>query len=988
MIYCSPTARRLAAVLALCCAIIPPVPVSAGEESLIRNARQLVFEGKRSGEGYFSADGRLMIFQSEREPGNPFYQMYVLDMESGDTVRVSPGVGKTTCGWLHPDGRRVLFASTHEDPQAKAKQDEELAKRAAGTAGRYEWSFDEHYDIYEADREGRVLRNLTQAQGYDAEGSWSPDGRLIVFASNRHAYGAAPSPDDQAKLATDPSHFMDLYLMGADGSGLRRLTNEPGYDGGPFFSPDGQRIVWRHFSADGVTAEIWTMRVDGTDRRQVTRSGVMSWAPFYHPSGEYIVYASNAQGMANFELYLVDVEGRHEPVRVTHSEGFDGLPVFLPDGRRIAWASKRTADRSAQLFIADWNHDAARRLLEQAPVVAQSGTLATGSSVDPAEKPCERLAALVPAIDPGDLRRHVEVLAAPELGGRLTGSEGERAATAYVAAAFRAFGLEPAGDDGFFQPYEFTAGVSLAPGNRLGAISRGRTEELVVDRDWRPLAFSASTDVEPAEVVFAGYGIVAAGSGSIPDYDAYGDVDVKDRWVMLFRYLPEGIPAEHRQHLAGHLELRAKAMVARERGAKGVIVVSGPNAGVKEQLVGLRMDTVLAGTSIAVVSIADAAAERLLAASGRSLRSLQDALDAGRPEPAFVIPELRLAGSVRIAQERRTARNVLARLPAGAAPTESMVVVGAHVDHIGDGVGFDSLGRADEQGQAHLGADDNASGVAALLEIAQRLAAERAAGRLAPKRDLLFAAWTGEEVGLLGSGHFVDALARSLGNPARLSPRVAAYLNLDMVGRLDTQLYLQGVGSSPVWKGEIERRNVPIGLSVVTRDDSYLPTDATSFYLKGVPILSAFTGVHGEYNTPRDAPDTLNYEGLARVARLMEGLTLAVARRDDAPEYAELPRPAAGTSRRNLRAYLGTVPEYGDTASRGVKLSGVAKGAPAETAGLRPGDVLVELAGRRLENVYDFTHALNALKVGQPVEIVVERGAEQLRFQVTPAARE
>ena len=253
---------------------------------------------------------------------------------------------------------------------------------------------------------------------------------------------------------------------------------------------------------------------------------------------------------------------------------------------------------------------------------------------------------------------------------------------------------------------------------------------------------------------------------------------------------------------------------------------------------------------------------------------------------------------------------------------------------------------------------------------------------------ILFAAWTGEEVGLLGSGHFVDALARSLGNPARLSPRVAAYLNLDMVGRLDKQLYLQGVGSSPVWKGEIERRNVPIGLSVVTRDDSYLPTDATSFYLKGVPILSAFTGVHGEYNTPRDAPDTLNYEGLARVARLMEGLTLAVARRDDAPEYAELPRPAAGTSRRNLRAYLGTVPEYGDTASRGVKLSGVAKGAPAETAGLRPGDVLVELAGRRLENVYDFTHALNALKVGQAVEIVVERGAQHLHFQVTPAARE
>ena len=153
--------------------------------------------------------------------------------------------------------------------------------------------------------------------------------------------------------------------------------------------------------------------------------------------------------------------------------------------------------------------------------------------------------------------------------------------------------------DGYFQTYKFTAGVSLAPGNRLVLSGGAESTELLVDADWRPLAFSASTDVEPAEVVFAGYGIVAPGSGSIPDYDAYGDVDVSGRWVMLFRYLPEGIPAEQRQHLAGHLELRAKAMLARERGAKGVIVVSGPNAGVKEQLVGLRLDTVLAGTSLA-----------------------------------------------------------------------------------------------------------------------------------------------------------------------------------------------------------------------------------------------------------------------------------------------------------------------------------------------------------------------------------------------------
>ncbi len=1009
---------RSASSLLVLLSVLTIAPVSAqsgGEADLLSNVRQLVFEGKRSGEGYFSADGRLMIFQSEREPGNPFYQMYLLDLETGDTRRVSPGVGKTTCGWIHPDGKRVLYSSTHEDPGAKAAQEEELAKRAAGTAGRYEWSFDEHYDVYEADTAGRVLRNLTPVRGYDAEGSWSPDGRLIVFASNRHAYAGGLSPEDQARLARDPSYFMDLYVMDADGSNVRRLTDATGYDGGPFFSPDGRRVVWRHFDPEGAVAEIWTMAIDGSDRRQLTRSGVMSWAPFYHPSGEYVVYASNAQGMANFELYLVDVEGRKEPVRVTYTEGFDGLPVFSPDGARLAWASKRAADRTAQIFLADWSHERARELLRQAPEQKPAAgaplapAAAPASQAAPAPTSAQRkdggacdvdleaaevmpcppdLARTSPAVTAADLRLHVEYLASEALGGRLTGTAGERAATDYVAGVFQGLGLQPAGDAGtYFQHYVFTAGVSLDPGNALALEDGTGKVPLEVNRDWRPLAFSASTDVEPAEVAFVGYGLVAPGAGEVPDYDSYAGLDVAGRWVLLFRYLPEGLPPAHRQHLAGHLELRAKAMTARERGAKGVIVVSGPNAGVKDELVGLGMDTALAGSSLPVISVRDAVAERLLASSGRSLKVLQDALDAGEPVAGFALPGVKVAASVRVKQEKRMARNVLARLPAGAAPTESAVILGAHVDHIGDGVGFDSLADGSEQGEVHRGADDNASGVAALLEIAQRLAAERAAGRLGLRRDVVFAAWTGEEMGLLGSGHFVRDLAARRGGGG-LHPHVAAYLNLDMVGRLDRHLYLQGVGSSPAWKGEIERRNVPVGLPVVTRDDSYLPTDATSFYLKGVPILSAFTGVHGEYNTPRDAPETLNYDGLARVARLMEGLTVAVARREEPPAYVELPRPQAGASRRNLRAYLGTIPEYGETASRGVRLNGVARGGPAEAAGLKAGDVLLALAGRTLDNVYDYTHALNALKVGDPAEVVIERDGGRLTLKVTPAARE
>ena len=255
------------------------------QSRLLSGIRQLSFEGRRAGEGYFNPDGSLLVFQSEREPGNPFFQIYLMDLETGDTHRVSPGFGKTTCGWIHPYQSRLLFASTHEDPEARLKQEEERKLRASGNASRYSWDYDEYFDIFESDLEGRNLRNLTQARGYDAEGSWSPDGSLIVFSSNRHAYTEMLSPQDQNIFDRDKSYLVDLYLMNADGTEVRRLTHSPGYDGGPFFSPDGQGIVWRRFSEDGTTAEVFTRKLDGSPEKQITRLGpchvTMSWRPIF-----------------------------------------------------------------------------------------------------------------------------------------------------------------------------------------------------------------------------------------------------------------------------------------------------------------------------------------------------------------------------------------------------------------------------------------------------------------------------------------------------------------------------------------------------------------------------------------------------------------------------------------------------------------------------------------------------------------------------------
>ena len=342
-------------------------PSSHQERDFLTRVRRLTVEGKRAGEGYWSPDGKRLLFQSEREPGNPFYQIYVLDLASGDTKRISTGLGKTTCAFFRPGTDEIEFASTHGDPKSKQYQDEELAFRASGKERRYSWDYDPEMDIYAYSERAGALKRLTTARGYDAEGSYSPDGRWIAFSSMRDAYNRPLDDTGKKMLEENPSYFAEIYIMRADGSGQRRLTNVAGYDGGPFFTPDGTRIVWRRFDEQGLIADIWTMKLDGTEQKQITDFGSMSWAPYMHPSGQYIIFSSNKFGFENFELFLVDAQGTKEPVRVTNSDGFDGLPVPSPDGKTLAWTSSRSGGAAGQLFLAQWNHEKALEAIRNAP---------------------------------------------------------------------------------------------------------------------------------------------------------------------------------------------------------------------------------------------------------------------------------------------------------------------------------------------------------------------------------------------------------------------------------------------------------------------------------------------------------------------------------------------------------------------------------------------------------------------------------------------
>ncbi len=592
-----------------------------------------------------------------------------------------------------------------------------------------------------------------------------------------------------------------------------------------------------------------------------------------------------------------------------------------------------------------------------------------------------------PEISVADLERRIAALTAPETEGRATGQPGEARAAAILAGAFADAGLAPAGDDGdWLHAFEFTAGVSLGANNAFEF--DGRAAEL--DRAWRPLAFSRSGTFEAAPIVFAGYGLVAPETGDRPAIDDYKGLEVRDRWVMVLRDLPAALDVEGRRALRRHAALRYKAMVARDRGARGILFVSGPRGRFREPLAPLRFDASLAGTSVAAVSISDELAETILASAQgpNDLETLHAETDAALIEgvraPAIIFEDRPL--SVRIDLETRRARgtNVLGRLQVGAAPSDQTIVIGAHFDHLGRGEGEGSLADADQAGAIHPGADDNASGTALVVELAEWLAARLRNGDDLGRHDFLFALWSGEELGLLGSDAWVNAQV----NPHGTQKGPIAYLNFDMVGRLREHVIIQGVGSSDAWPGLLDEVTASRPLSVLRQSDSYVPTDATTFYKNGVPILSAFTGVHDDYHKPSDTLDKLDLDGIVRIGELFADIAVSLGRRDAPPTYLAQQAPSPGGARGGFRVFLGTIPDYARTDVVGVLLSGVQPDGPAERAGLRRGDLIVAADGRTIENLYDYTYALEAMRVGEPTTLRVRRGGEAFDLEIVPASRD
>jgi len=579
-------------------------------------------------------------------------------------------------------------------------------------------------------------------------------------------------------------------------------------------------------------------------------------------------------------------------------------------------------------------------------------------------------------------RAHVEALASPRFEGRLAGSDGERLASDYLVAELQKLGVKPLpGQQDLRLPFEFTAGtkdggstigISLtdAAAGAEGRANPGR-------KPARALSFSDNGDVD-APVVFAGYGIVVP-EGQGFGYDSYATLDVKDKIVLVLRYFPEDAEQKTRAILARYADLRYKAMAARQHGAKAMIVVAGPRSPNAGELVPMTFDTALAGSGIVAVSITGDDAKRMFAPAGKTLEDAQKALDDANPHAAgFALAGVAAQVHAAVEREKRTGHNVVGYLPATvpvAGVAKPWVALGAHYDHLGHGEAGNTLAGKDDAGKIHFGADDNASGSAAVLGVAATLAKEPR------RRNVIVGLWSGEELGLIGSTAFAT-------KPPVPIDALAAYLNFDMVGRMqDNKLTVQATGTSPVWGRILEQANIAAGFDLAVQADPYQPTDVATFNLASVPSLGFFTGTHADYHKPSDTADKIDYDDLDRIVDFAAAIVRRIEDVAEAPAFTKVDQPVqSGGGRAGVRVYTGTIPDY-STEVKGLLLGGVVGGGPAEQAGLKKGDVIVEIAGQTIANIYDYTYALDVLKIGQPAKVVYMREGKRNETMLTPSAR-
>jgi len=631
-----------------------------------------------------------------------------------------------------------------------------------------------------------------------------------------------------------------------------------------------------------------------------------------------------------------------------------------------------------------------------------------------------------------NLRKHVEYLASDKLEGRRTGEQGATFAAGYISNMFAQYKLK-AGFRGanrktnFLQPFPYIAGVTLGQDNALRIIPSDspRENKLEIGVNWMPLGYSPNGDIPASQIVFAGYGII-----SDPlKYDDYAGLDVKNKIVLVF----DGNPDAGNPHSEfGRFNIHTKANIARDKGARAILVIASASDFKNDRLSALSYDRTLGETAIPVAAIMRSLGAELLGASGeKELAEIEKWLAMKTNAPPGQQAETRAVGSV---PPKRPERKAFAQLKINLVKNQveaynvigilegndpllknEAIVIGAHYDHLGKG-GQGSL--AVNSNEIHHGADDNASGTSAILEIARQFAKEKK-----NKRTIIFIAFGGEEEGLLGSKFYVN-------NPVFPLEKTVAMINLDMVGRLkDNRLTVGGIGTASEWrilaletainqpmrralmKSSKSNKVVPNlrqsphitappdgitfstvlpipasekGFDLQLNEDGFGPSDHSSFYGKQIPVLFLFTGTHLDYHKPSDTAKKINYQGLERITDYVAEIVKSVDQNAQKPAYTVAKSSGVTGGRMGFKVSLGTIPSYSDSTD-GLVLDGVRDNSPAAKAGIKAGDKIVKLAGKDVRNAMDFTYVLGEMKAGQEYEVVLLRGTERLTLKIIPA---
>lgn len=575
-------------------------------------------------------------------------------------------------------------------------------------------------------------------------------------------------------------------------------------------------------------------------------------------------------------------------------------------------------------------------------------------------------------IDSAAYQAHVKYLASDELKGRATGSPELEKAAQYIEKQFASFGVKPVPGSGYEQEFEATLGARLSGTNQFTATVEGKRESLPLNRSFVPFSFS-STGTAAAPVVFVGYGITAKEY----NYDDYAGVDVKDKFVLMLRHEPQENDAASifaGKENSPHATFVNKAINAKNHGARGVIIVNDtPNhPGDRDTLMKFGQASGPTDAGLFFAQISAGTAEAWIKASGHNLKTVVDSINKDVKPQSFALPGVTATMTVGILHEKKQVHNVAAYIPG---ETDEYVIVGAHYDHLGLG---DEHSLAPSQiGQIHHGADDNASGTAAVIELARYFSKQPKL-----KRGILFMTFAGEELGLLGSSYFTE-------HPLLPLDKAVAMLNMDMIGRIrEGKVYVNGTGTGSTLDAIVAGVTIPEGLKIdLSESTGYGGSDHISFTAKQVPVIFFFSGLHGDYHKPSDTADKIDARSASALAGYVGEIASLIANAPDRPVFQRVAGKTADPHSGDAPVSSGYGPNFGSVPDfneppKGVRFADVREDTPAAKAGLRAGDILIRFDGKEIGNLYDFTYALQSHKPGDEVLVQVLRGSQTIEAKV------